>query len=190
MKRITVASILTGLLLIALTTGNAVAQQRDEHSIEGTLGLLGDKLEQYGIVRISYGPAFPGRQTLQRFEYMGSEGCVFRYRLRHQENSDSHNFEQAPAKQNPSKGYPSGPAEWSVNLAKIDPARIEIVTQKDWTGGFVNFYIADGTLAVKCHNCSGPNPNVYSTGGFAIGNKRALDAIASDVRQAVGVCRK
>jgi hypothetical protein len=183
MKRITVASIFMALL-IALTN-NTMAKQDTETSIEQTLRLLGDKLEQFGTVRISYGIESPGRQTYQRFVYLGSEGCLFRYRLRHQESSPIVNFEKDLA-----NALSFGASEWSVNLASVDPERIEIKMKDGWTGGFVNFYIVDGVRAVKCHNCSGPNPNGFSTGGFAIGDKNALDVIAVALKQAVCLCRK
>jgi hypothetical protein len=181
MKRITVASILTASLLIALAQ-HTLAQQTAEASIDETLQLLGDKLERYGEVRISYGIQSTGRQTFQRFEYLGSEGCLFRYRLRHQEIGSTVGFDKSSST--------FGNSEWSVNLAQVDPERIEIKIQKDWTGGFVNFYIADGSRGVKCHNCGGPNPNKFPTGGFAISDKNALDAIAVALKQAVCLCRK
>jgi len=174
MRRITVATILTASLLLALAQ-HTLAQQSAGASIDETLQLLGDKLERYGRVRISYGIESPGRQTFQNFEYLGSEGCLFRYRLRHQEISQTVGF---------------GNSEWSVNLSTIDPDSIEIKMEKDWSGGFVNFHIADGSRGVKCHNCGGPNPNKFSTGGFAIGNKNALEAIATALKQAVCLCRK
>jgi hypothetical protein len=181
MKRIIVATILTASLLLALAQ-HTLAQQSAEASINETLQLLGDKLERYGEVRISYGIHSTGRQTFQRFEYLGSEGCLFRYRLRHQEISSTIGFGKSSAS--------FGNSEWSVNLAQVDPERIEIKMQKDWTGGFVNFHIVDDARGVKCHDCAGPNPNKYSTGGFAIGDKNALDAIATALKQAVCLCRK
>lgn len=181
MKRLAVAALFAGLLLMALThPTRAQEQKKTEASLDEALQLLGEKLEQSGTVRISYGIASPGRQTYQRTIYLGREGCTFRYRLRHQEINSSAGFEKS--------GFNA--SDWSVNLAKVDPDSIEVVTKPEWTGGFVNFRIADGERGVKCHNCSGPNPNTYATGGFAIGDKNSLEAIAASLRQAVCLCRE
>ncbi len=184
MNRIAFVTALTGclLLLIAPTTH---AQETKETHLSESLNLLGDKLERYGEVRISYGIQFPGRQTRQRFEFLKSQGCLFRYRLLSDELSSTDN--NAISSGNP---IPLKTTDWSVNLADVDPESVEIKTDKRWTGGFVNFRIADGSLGVKCHNCYGPNPNVYSTGGFAIGNDKALTMIADELKTAIGFCRK
>lgn len=186
MRRITVATILTGLLLISLIS-NTLAQQSTEASLKKSLQSLEEKLKQYGAVRDFYGTMFPGAQTITRFQYLRSEGCNITYRIHSESISPSVNIEKPS-----SNKFPFSRTEWSVNLAEVDPIRIEIETQKGWNGGRVIFYIADGTSAIKYRNLGGGyNANLtYSSGGFTISDTSALDVIASDFRQAVRLCRK
>jgi hypothetical protein len=191
------------LLLVAFVTGIAgsalsqqpkstsqqqttLSQPADNAALDEKLRWIETQLKRYGAVRVFHGISFPGQYDIVRFHSLQNQGCQITYTLSHEDVSQTIDI-----KRGVSNVSAAGRVQWSVNLAELDPARVEVVTRKDWKGGFINFVTADGRKSVGLLHPRGTmNSHVkYSHGGFTVNDTNMLEGIASALREAIGLCR-
>ncbi len=198
MKKSTAIS-LSGLLLMAFVGGiasssfsqqpqqqNTVSQPTNTAPLDEKLRWIESQMKRYGAVRVFHGISFPGQYEIVRFKVLQNDGCQISYRVSHEGISQTIDIKRGVSNANA-----AGDAEWYVNLADLDPAGVEVKTQKDWNGGFINFVTVDGRKTVRLLHPRGTmNSHVkYSHGGFTVNDTSVLEGIASALREAIGFCR-